>query len=97
MLEDIELKIKYYKEKIIKEYIEKGIYPDNNLIQSRLNNIELRLSIFKNPKIIEGSLFDTEEFNRCLNEIYNDLVILYTLLYNITVLEYNELYNFSWI
>ena len=94
MLEDIELKIKYYKERIVKEYIEKGIYPNNNLIQSRLNNIELRLSIFKSPQIIEGSLFNVEEFNKCLNEIYNDLTILYTLLYNITVLEYNELYNF---
>lgn len=91
MFTDIEYKLKYHKEKIMQSFIKQGIYPDSKLIQSRLNSIELRLSIFKNPKIKEGSLFDTNEINNAIKDIYDDLAILYKLLYEITVVEYNKL------
>lgn len=94
MYKDIDLKINYHREKIIQSFIKKGIYPDNRVIQAYLNNIEMRSSIFKNPKIKEGSNFDVVEMNNCIKYIYEDLKILYTLLYQITILEYNKLNNY---
>lgn len=91
MYRDLELKLNYHKERIITNFIKRGIYPDNRLIQSQLNDIELRLSIFKSPKIKEGSQFDTEEMNKSIKYIYDDLSILYNLLYEVTVEEYNRL------
>jgi hypothetical protein len=91
MFKDIELKLNYHKERIITNFIKRGIYPDNRLIQSQLNDIELRLSIFKNPKIKEGSQFNTDIINDSIKYIYDDLAILYKLLYEVTVTEYNRL------
>lgn len=91
MFKDIELKLNYYKKKIIKDFIKKGIYPDNSLIQSKLNNIDFRLSIFKKIRIKEGSYFNAKEINECINDIYEDLNILYELLYEITEKEYLNL------
>lgn len=91
MFRDIELKLNYHKERIITSFIKRGIYPDNRLIQSQLNDIELRLSIFKNPKIKEGSQFNTNKINDSIKYIYDDLSILYKLLYEVTVSEYNSL------
>lgn len=91
MFTDIELKLNYYKENIINSFIKRGIYPNNKLIQSQLNNIELRLAIFKSYNIKEGSTFNTEKINTAIKEIYNDLSILYQLLYEVTVKEYNKL------
>lgn len=94
MYQDIELKINYHREKIIQSFIKKGIYPDNRIIQARLNSIEMRSSIFKSPQIKEGSNFNVAEMNDCIKNIYEDLSILYNLLYKITVLEYKKLSNY---
>lgn len=91
MFKDIELKLNFYKERIIKDFIKKGIYPDNSLIQSKLNNIDFRLSIFKKIKIKEGSYFNAKDINECINNIYEDLNILYELLLDITQKEYLNL------
>lgn len=91
MYQDIEYKLNYHKEKVIQGFIKRGIYPNNELVQSQLNSIELRLAIFKSPSIKEGSVFDTKEFNEAIKSIYADLAILYQLLHDITVKEYNKL------
>ena len=95
MYTDIELKTNYYKEKIVASFIKQGIYPDNKLIQSRLNDIETRLSIFKTPRVKEGSYFNTAEMNEAIKAIWDDLCILYQLLYELTVLKYNTLNNYT--
>lgn len=94
MYQDIELKINYHREKIIQSFIKKGVYPDNRMIQARLNSIEMRSSIFKNPNIKEGTNFDVTEMNNSIKHIYKDLDILYNLLFNISVTEYNKLNNY---
>ena len=91
MFKDLEYKLNYHKENIIKSFINRGIFPDNRLIQSQLNSIELRLSIFKNPNIKEGSVFNTNDINYAIKSIYDDLIILYKLLEQITLNEYNKL------
>jgi hypothetical protein len=91
---DIQLKLNYYKEKIIQSYIKRGIYPNNKLIQSKLDDIDLRLAIFGKPTAKSGDTFNTKEINYAINEIYIDLTFLYNLLYKITVQEYNDLNNY---
>lgn len=91
MFTDIEMKLNYHKEKIINGFIRRGIFPDNKLIQSQLNDIDLRTSIFKSSEIKAGSKFNTAEFNNAIKAIYDDLVILYKLLYEVTVSEFNKL------
>lgn len=91
MYKDIEMKLSYYKEQIVKDLISRGIYPDNRLIQSKINAIEMRLAIFRQPDIAEGTKFDVHDINRCIRIIYDDLKILYKLLYEITVNDYKKL------
>ena len=91
MYKDIENTVIYYENMIINEFVKTGIYPNNNLIKSRLNDIDTRLSIFRHTIVKEGSSFDTKQFNKNIDYIYNDLKILYKILYEITVEEYNNL------
>lgn len=91
MYKEIELKLNYHKEKIIESFIRSGIYPDNSLIESKLLNIELRLAIFKNYDIKEGTNVNIDYFNNNLKLIYDDIKILYELLYQVNILEYNSL------
>lgn len=91
---DVEKKLEYYKELILKELVKKGIYPDNELIQSKLNSYNAHLALFKNYNVVTGNLFNANEYNERLKLIYTDLMFLYELLYEITVIEYNKLQNF---
>lgn len=91
---DVEKKLEYYKELILKELVKKGIYPDNELIQSKLNSYNAHLALFKNYNVVTGNLFNANEYNERLRLIYTDLMFLYELLYEITVIEYNKLQNF---
>ena len=78
---DIVLKLKFYKEQIIKEFMEQQVFPTNELINNKLKNIDMHLSIFKENDVIPGHNFDVKEFNESIKIIYNDLRILYELLY----------------
>lgn len=91
---DVEKKLRYHKEKILKEFVQKGIYPDNKLINSRLNSIDAHLSLFKNYNKVTGEKFNTNEYNESMLLIYKDLTILNDVLYELTVKEYNEQQNF---
>lgn len=94
MYKDIEYKLNYHKERIINSFIQRGIFPDSAMIQSQVNSIESRLSIFRNPKFKEGSTFNTAKMNQAIQDIYTDLEILYRLLYEITVKEFNKLNSY---
>lgn len=91
---DIEQKMKYHKEQILKQFIEKGIYPDNKLIADYVNRIDLNLSLFKNYNKVSGNKFNTNEYNEGIKLIYKDLSILYNILEELVINEYNDLQNF---
>lgn len=95
MYKDIEKKLIYHKENIINAFIKKGIYPNDSLIKFKLESIDERISIFNSPIIKEGSYFDTSHFNKCIKLIYNDLAILYKVLYEINKIEFNQLNQYS--
>ena len=88
---DIANKFIYYKEKIINDFIKKGIYPDNKLINSKLKNIDLNLALFKNYNIKSGNKFNTNEYNENLKLIYLDLKYLYDILEKLAINEFNNL------
>lgn len=88
---DIANKFIYYKEKIINDFIKKGIYPDNKLINSKLKNIDLNLALFKNYNIKSGENFNTNEYNENLKLIYLDLKYLYDILEKLAINEFNNL------
>jgi hypothetical protein len=91
---DVSKKLEYYKKQILKEFVSKGIYPDNSLIEARLKNIDAYLALFQNYNVITGNLFNANEYNERLKLIYQDLSFLYELLYELTVQDYNKLQNF---
>ena len=95
MYKDIEKKLIYHKENIINAFIKKGIYPNDSLIKFKLESIDERISIFNSPIIKEGSYFDTSHFNKCIKLIYNDLAILYKVLYEINKIEFNQLNQYA--
>lgn len=91
---DVIQKLQYQKEKILKQFVQKGIYPDNALIANSLADIDLKLSLFKNYNRTAGEKFDTIEYNECLKLIYKDITILYNVLEELAIKEYNEIQNY---
>lgn len=91
---DVAKKFNYYKESILKEFVQNGVYPDNSLINSRLRSIDMYISIFNHHKILPGDRFNTDEYNEYLKLIYADLKILFELLYELQVKEYNKQQDF---
>lgn len=91
---DVVKKFAYHKQEILKDFVQRGIYPDNALIESKLNSIDMHLSIFKQYNVIPGERFDANEYNNTLKLIYIDLKILYELLHELQVEEYNKQQSF---
>lgn len=88
MYKDIAEKYKIQKELIIQSFIDRGIYPTDELIRSRIDNIDLSLSLLYVEEAIQGECFDINTYNKMINSIYNDLKILYKILFELTVKDY---------
>lgn len=91
MYRDAVLKVNFYKARIMQELTKRGVYPDQITVQSRVDSIDDRLSIFRYIEAAPGSDFDTEKFNTDMEYIWQDLHFLYKLAYELTVKEYVEL------
>ena len=91
---DIEQKFKYHKENILQQFVQKGIYPDNGLIANHLADIDLNLSLFKNFNKTTGNKFNVNEYNESLKLIYKDITILYAILEELAIKEFDDLQNF---
>lgn len=81
-LDEIE-KIKYYKEKIVNRYLQKGNPVNKEKVQEYLDKLDLKIAIFSQAYIQSGSKLNTEILNEQKQDIYRDLVILYKVLYDI--------------
>lgn len=91
---DVTKKIDYHRQRILLEFVKKGIYPSNEAINSRLKAIDSYLAVFKNYNVKPGNLFNADEFNERSKQIYSDLTFLYELLHELTVIEFNKLQSF---
>lgn len=81
-LDEIE-KLNYYKKQIVDNYLEKGSTIDKNKLQSKLDEIDAKLSIFRQGYIEEGETLNLDKFNDQKSDIYADLCILYKTAYKI--------------
>ena len=81
-LDEIE-KLNYYKKQIVDNYLEKGSTIDKNKLQSKLDDIDAKLSIFRQGYIEEGETLNLDKFNDQKSDIYADLCILYKVAYKI--------------
>lgn len=88
-------KINYYKQRIIEELTKNGIFPNDILIQNKLEDINTALAIFQYIKTKEASVFDVEKFNEDMLRIYNDLLILYKLAYAASKKEYEDIKSYA--
>lgn len=93
MYKDIELKLEYYRNRIINSIIDKRIYPSEELINEKLKDIDLSMAIFKNDvKAIEGKKFNVEDINYKALSILQDIKYLYQLILDIN---YKEIRKFN--
>jgi len=92
---DIVLKVKFYKAQIIKDLLNKGISPETEEIEKRLNDIDISLSIFEHETIYPGSNVNVKRINKELKNIEIDLKFLYTLLHDLTITEIIKLKAFT--
>lgn len=81
-LDEIE-KIKFYKQRISDKLISYGMAANKEQVQQELDAIDLKLAIFSQAYINSGNHLSVKEFNQQKEDIYQDLIILYRLLYHL--------------
>ena len=91
MYKDILLKMDFHRKHIINTFIKRGYFPKNEEINEKLEQINLRLALFKKQVFTPGEIFDTKEINHMLAMLYTDITFLYKVLEDIQVQEYNRL------
>jgi hypothetical protein len=91
---DIEMKIAFHKERILKGFIKQGIIPSDALIADKLSEIDSGLALFHHDAIKEGDSFNVDAYNKSLANIYQDISFLYKLLYELTSKEFYTLKAF---
>lgn len=87
---DMIAKAKFYKKQVMQSFIKKGYYPSNEEIANALNDIDMRTALLETYMSREGSLFNTKEINYMFECIFKDLNILYEILQDILINEYNR-------
>ena len=88
---DMLAKAKIYKKQIINDFTKRGYFPSNEDIENKLEQIEMRTALCEAYLSKPGSLFNTKEFNYMFEMIFKDLTLLYEILQDILLNEYNQL------
>ncbi len=88
---DMLAKAQFYKKQVIQSFIKQGYFPSDEEIQAALADIDMRGALLETYLSAKGSLFNTKEINYMFECIYKDLNILYSVLEDILVNEYNRL------
>lgn len=91
MYKDMILKMQYHKEEILKAFVKKGYFPKDDEITARLESIDKRIALFKTYKFQPGEKLNIKELNHCLASVHKDLVFLYKILEEISIIELNKL------
>lgn len=89
--QDMLAKAKFYKKKVLQSFIKQGYFPNNEEIQAALADIDTRSALLETYLSAKGSLFNTKEINYMFECIYKDLNILYEVLNEILINQYNKL------
>lgn len=92
---DVLLKTAYYRDIVIKELAKYGQPITIESIADRLKNIDRYLAIFTHTKRKTEEKFDAKLFTKEMNEIHQDLQFLYELLYDLAVVEFEDIKAFA--
>ena len=90
-MRDVEEKLKKYRDMIANELMKNGIYPDEISLRKRLEPIDKKLAMFQFIRESEGENFDINKYNQDMSLIYEDLEILYRLVYEFCIEKYESL------
>ena len=84
-------KLKFHKNNIINSFIKKNYYPTSEEIQAKIKSIDSRLAIFESYVSKPGDFMNVNEINYCFECIAKDIEILYKVLEDILINDYNQL------
>lgn len=90
---DVLRKTVFFKEEIIKRYIDTGIYPNKMDIETKLKNIDRYLSIFHHDEIHPFTKFNSKKIKDGYEHIKKDIEILYDVIKEINEKDYIQLKN----
>lgn len=91
---DIIEKTTYYKERIMKSFLKKGMFPNKVTMQKKLDDLNVRLAIYRRKAVASGEYFNADEFNTGMEAILEDLRILYKIALQLSIDEYNSLQSY---
>ena len=74
-------KLKYLRNQIAFSLSSSGTFPDRSIIDKRLEAIDSKLALFHHLTVKESAVFDVKQFNSEFMNLYQDLKILYELVY----------------
>ncbi len=94
MYRDMSEKLKYHKENILKSLIKRGIYPTDIEIKTIIESIDLSIAYLKVQEAKPAQKFDAKVHSSMISSIYEDLKLLYNLLYRFSIEEYATLNAF---
>lgn len=89
--QDMLAKAKFYKKKVLQSFVKQGYFPNDEEIQAALSDIDTRSALLETYLSAKGSLFNTKEINYMFECIFKDLNILYEVLNEILINQYNKL------
>lgn len=82
-------KLKYLRDRVASTLIASEILPDRIAIDKRLASVDAKLALFQTDAARMGDEFDARSFNEGFMLIYQDLLILYKLVYRYSVEKFN--------
>lgn len=91
---DMVEKTTYYKERIMKSFLQKGMFPNKMTVQKKLDDLNIRLAIYRRKAVVGGENFNADDFNSGMEAILQDLRILYMVALKLSIDEYNNLQSY---
>lgn len=88
---DIYKKFCFHKEEVIKSLLKQGIYPEDEVVNNLIADIDNRLALFKQYVFVPGTKVNVQELNYSLERIHKDLEFLYEIVIDIYNNEYTKL------
>ena len=88
---DMYKKFCFHKEEAIKSLLKQGIYPEDDIVDKAVANIDNRLALFKQYVFMPGKKVNVQELNHSLDMIHKDLEFLYEIVIDIYNNEYSKL------
>lgn len=88
-LDEIE-KLQYLRDRVASTLVAQEVFPDRTAIDKRLADIDTKLALFQYVPVKENDKLDVAKLNNDFMAIYQDLLILYKLVYYFISVKFNR-------